>query len=101
MLLLCILLPCNILILEQFVVFVQPTLIQDAKEKLEEEDLEKINVTDNDAKIMKHKDGSKKPSYNSQIAVDDKEQVIVAADLVDEQNDVNQVKPMKQFILQL
>jgi hypothetical protein len=28
MLLLCILLPCNILILEQFVVFVQPTLIQ-------------------------------------------------------------------------
>jgi hypothetical protein len=33
--------------------------------------------------------------------VDDKEQVIVAADLVDEQNDVNQVKPMKQFILQL
>jgi hypothetical protein len=59
MLLLCILLPCNILILEQFVVFVQPILIQDAKEKLEEEDLEKINVTDNDAKIMKHKDGSK------------------------------------------
>ena len=75
--------------------------IQDAKEKLEKENLEKINVTDNDAKIMKHKNGSKKPSYNSQIAVDDKEQVIVAADLVDKQNDVNQVKPMKQFILQL
>ena len=35
MLLLCILLPCNILILEQFVVFVQPTLIQDAKAKVE------------------------------------------------------------------
>jgi hypothetical protein len=36
---------------------------------------------------MKHKDGSKKPLYNGQIAVDDKEQVIVAADLVDEQMD--------------
>jgi transposase len=68
--------------------------IQKAKEKLDEENLDKINVTDNDAKIMKHKDGSKKPSYNGQIAVDDKEQVIVAVDLVDEQNDVHQVKPM-------
>ncbi len=59
-----------------------------AKKKLEEEKLDKINVTDNDAKIMKHKDGSKKPSYNGQIAVDDKEQVIVAADLVsDESNE--------------
>jgi len=30
----------------------------------EEEKLKKINVTDNDAKIMKHKGGNKKPSYN-------------------------------------
>jgi transposase len=69
-----------------------------AKKKLEEEKLEKINVTDNDAKIMKHKDGSKKPSYNGQIAVDDKEQIIVAADLVDDENDVNQVDPMIKLI---
>src|SRR5659263_20273 len=32
--------------------------IKAAKKKLEEEKLEKINVTDNDAQIMKHKDGS-------------------------------------------
>ncbi len=69
-----------------------------AKKKLEDEKVDKINVTDNDAKIMKHKDGSKKPSYNGQIAVDDKEQVIVAADLVDDGNDVNQVDPMIQLI---
>jgi transposase len=56
------------------------TKIKAAKKKLEQEKLEKINVTDNDAKIMKHKDGSLKPSYNGQIAVDDKEHVIVAAD---------------------
>ncbi len=60
--------------------------------------LKKINVTDNDAKIMKHKDGSKKPSYNGQVAVDNKEQVIVAADLVDEENDVHQMDPMIQHI---
>ena len=72
--------------------------IKAAKKKLEEEKLDKINVTDNDAKIMKHKDGSKKPSYNGQIAVDDKEQVIVAADLVTDENDVNQVDPMIQLM---
>jgi transposase len=72
--------------------------IKAAKKKLEEEKLEKINITDNDAKIMKHKDGSLKPSYNGQIAVDDKEQVIVAADLVTDTNDVNQVDPMIQLI---
>ncbi|MBW2741601.1 MAG: IS1182 family transposase [Deltaproteobacteria bacterium] len=72
--------------------------IQDAKKKLEEQQLNKINVTDNDAKIMKHKDGTKKPSYNGQVAVDNKEQVIVAADLVDEQNDLHQMDPMIQHI---
>ena len=72
--------------------------IRAAKKKLEEEKLEKINVTDNDAKIMKHKDGSMKPSYNGQIAVDDKEQVIVAADLVTDTNDLNQVDPMIQLL---
>jgi len=72
--------------------------IRAAKEKLEKEKLTKINVTDNDAKIMKHKDGTKKPSYNGQVAVDDKEQVIVAADLVDDENDVHQVDPMIQLI---
>jgi transposase len=72
--------------------------IEAAKKKLEEEELTKINVTDNDAKIMKHKGGTKKPSYNGQVAVDDKEQVIVAADLVDDENDVHQVDPMIQHI---
>src|SRR5674476_1124494 len=43
---------------------------------------------------MKHKDGSKKPSYNCQVAVDEKEQIIVAADLVDEENDLHQIEPM-------
>lgn len=68
--------------------------IKAAKEKLDKEKLKKVNITDNDAKIMKHKDGSKKPSYNCQVAVDEKEQIIVAADVVCEENDLHQVEPM-------
>jgi transposase len=61
---------------------------------MDEDKLKKVNITDTDAKIMKHKDGSKKPSYNCQVAVDEKEQIIVAADLVDEENDLHQIEPM-------
>ena len=68
--------------------------IKAAKKKMDEEKLKKVNITDPDAKIMKHKDGSKKPSYNCQVAVDEKEQIIVAADLVDEENDLHQIEPM-------
>ena len=53
-----------------------------------------MNITGPDAKIMKHKGGSKKPSYNCQVAVDEKEQIIVAADVVNEENDLHQIEPM-------
>ena len=68
--------------------------IKAAKKKMDEEKLKKVNITDPDAKIMKHKDKSLKPSYNCQVAVDEKEQIIVAADLVDEENDLHQIEPM-------
>ena len=68
--------------------------IKAAKKKMDEEKLKKVNITDPDARIMKHKDGSMKPSYNCQVAVDEKEQIIVAADLVDEENDLHQIEPM-------
>jgi len=68
--------------------------IKAAKKKMDEEKLKKVNITDPDAKIMKHKDGSLKPSYNCQVAVDEKEQIIVSADLVDEENDLHQIEPM-------
>jgi transposase len=72
--------------------------IKIAKKKLDEEKLKKVNVTDNDALIMKHKDGSKKPSYNCQVAVDEKEQIIVAADVVNEENDLHQMEPMVENV---
>jgi transposase len=72
--------------------------IKTAKKKLDEEKLKKVNITDNDARIMKHKDGSKKPSYNCQVAVDEKEQIIVAADVVNEENDLHQMELMTQNV---
>ena len=54
----------------------------------------KINVTDNDAKFMKERSGVIKPNYNVQLSVDEKEQFILANDVVDECNDHHQLIPM-------
>lgn len=57
------------------------------------------NFTDPESRIMK--DGSTKAyvqGYNAQAAVDSEAQVIVAADVTDEANDKQQVKPMVEQI---
>lgn len=54
----------------------------------------KINITDHDANYMKERSGVIKPNYNAQISVDEKEQFILANDVVDECNDQHQLVPM-------
>jgi len=54
----------------------------------------KINITDHDAKFMKERNGVIKPNYNSQIAVDEKNQFILANDVTDQCNDQKQLVPM-------
>ena len=66
--------------------------IREAKERLQNEK-EKRNLTDEDSRFMKDGQGQIKPGYNCQVAVTD-EQVIVAADVVTEPNDRNQLVPM-------
>lgn len=56
----------------------------------------KINVTDHDARFMKERQGVIRPNYNTQIAVDEKEQFIVANDVTMECNDQHQLVPMIQ-----
>lgn len=46
-------------------------------EQLEDEDA-RLNMTDRDAKVMRHKDGSSTPSYTHQSAVDDAYGVVTA-----------------------
>lgn len=67
--------------------------LQEAKKSLEEEGGKKINLTDKDAKFMKERHGVIRTNYNCQIAVTD-EQIIVAQDVVTEENDMKQLKPM-------
>lgn len=56
----------------------------------------KINVTDNDAKFMQERKGVIKPNYNAQLSVDEKEQFILANDVVNECNDQHQLVSMTQ-----
>jgi transposase len=75
-------------------------ILEEALKKAEQKKIQKINLTDHDANIMMHKDKSKKPSYNCQAAVDGNEQIIVAADVVCEPNDLHQVEPMIENVIQ-
>jgi transposase len=51
--------------------------LQNVLDKIDDEDT-KINMTDNDSKVMQHKDKRKLPSYNHQSAVDGKYGVTTA-----------------------
>lgn len=63
-----------------------------AMERLEAGEHE-VNLTDSDARFMKTSDGGIRPCYNGQIAVD-KNQFIVASDLLTDANDTGSLKPM-------
>jgi transposase len=66
------------------------------KSELKKIEKTKINITDPDARFMKERQGVIKPNYNTQIAVDEKEQFIVANDVTTECNDQHQLIPMTQ-----
>ena len=72
--------------------------ISEAKKLLEKEKLEKVNLTDSSSRIMQDKKKVKEPCYNGQLAVDDKEGVIVAADMVQDATDHAQLEPMVQAV---
>jgi transposase len=74
--------------------------LQEAMEVLEREKLEKVNVTEPDSRLMKDSRGVIQPSHNGQIAVDDKEQVIVAADVSQNATDHAEFKPMVEQVEQ-
>lgn len=63
------------------------------KEQLGQSNKEKINSTDPDAVFMKTGHGIK-TSFNAQIVVDQKQQVIVAADVTNDPSDTEQLVPM-------
>lgn len=72
--------------------------LQEAMEVLARERLEKVNVTDPASRLMKDSRKVIQPCYNAQIAVDDQEQVIVAADLSQNATDHAEFKPMVEQV---
>lgn len=72
--------------------------ISEAKKLLEKEKLEKVNITDSDSRIMQDKKKVKEPCYNGQLAVDDKEGVIVAAEVAQDATDHAQLEPMVKAV---
>lgn len=70
-----------------------------AQQKLKEEELNKINLTDSDARFQKDKTKII-PGYRAEIAVDSQEQVIVAVDASNRANDSFQLLPMIDAILE-
>jgi transposase len=73
--------------------------LQEAMEGLEREKLEKVNVTDPESRLMKDSRKVIQPSYNGQIAVDEKEQVIVAADV--SQNTTDHASELRPLVEQV
>jgi len=72
--------------------------LHEAREVLEREKMEKVNVTEPDSRLMKDSRGVIQPSHNGQIAVDDKEQIIVAADVSQNATDHAEFKPMVEQV---
>jgi transposase len=68
--------------------------IKEAQKKLEEEGLKEINLTDADATFQKHNSHLIRPGYRAEIAADEKEQVIIACDCINEANDTRQLVPL-------
>ncbi len=63
--------------------------VENLLNKMEEENLSKINTTDTDISNMKGRQGSHS-SYNGQIVTDELHGLIVSSDVVNDSNDLNQ-----------
>jgi transposase len=74
--------------------------LNEARETLERGKLKRVNVTDSESRLMQDSNRTIRPSYNGQIAVDGKEQVIVAADITQETTDHHQLIKMVEVVEQ-
>ncbi len=72
--------------------------IKNAKKYMEENQLERVNITDPDTRFMRTSDGGTEVCYNGQIVVDNEYQIIVANDLVSAEDDHEQFIPMYKAV---
>ncbi len=74
--------------------------LNEARETLEREKLKRVNITDPESRLMQDSHKIIQPSYNGQIAVDEKEQIIVAADITQETTDHHELIEMVEAVEQ-
>jgi len=74
--------------------------LQEAKKLLERERLNRVNITDPESRLMQDNRRAIQPAYNGQIAVDEKGQVIVAADVSQDTTDHHQFRGMVEGVEQ-
>jgi len=67
--------------------------IENSLAELEKEERSQMNPSEKDALVVKTNEG-KRLGYNAQVVVDDKQKLIVAAEVTTEQNDSYQLNPM-------
>jgi len=72
--------------------------LNEARAILQREELKRVNITDPGSRLMQDSRRAIQPSYNGQVAVDDKEQVIVAADITQETTDHHELKRMVEVV---
>jgi len=74
--------------------------LNEARETLEREKLKRVNITDPESRLMQDSRRVIQPSYNGQIAVDEKEQIIVATDITQETTDHHELIKMVEAVEQ-
>lgn len=72
--------------------------IKEARNELEENELDKVSLTDPEARFMLNKKGRKELSYNPQITTDHKTGMIVANDVCKETTDHHQLEPQIELV---
>jgi transposase len=68
--------------------------IKEAKKELEKDSLKEINLTDFNATFQKQEHNLVRPGYRAEVAVDKKEQIIVACDVTNRRTDYDQLIPL-------
>jgi transposase len=72
--------------------------IEDALEEVEKSNAKTANLTDPDSKFMMNKKGRIEQAYNGQIAVDSKHKLILATNISQAPDDINELQPMIERI---
>ena len=67
--------------------------LQEAKRELEQKSLKEINLTDSNATFQREKGKVFRPGYRAEVVVDEKEQIIVACDVINKANDEQELLP--------